>query len=104
MHNVHNVVYVLLKAGPIRLNDYLLSFSGLRSRNKVPKTPYNLFPARAPLPTSHSTASVEMDSLSEKNDEKSSHVSIDSQQVDTGARLDASLHTQLDPNESLRIR
>ena len=97
-------VYVSLKAGPIRLNDHLLSFSGLRSRNKVPKTPYNIFPARVPLPTSHSTVSVEMDSFSEKSDEKRSHVSVDSQQVDTGAQLDASLHTQLDPNESLRIR
>ena len=104
MHNVHNVVYVSMKAGSIRLNDHFLSFSGLRSRNKVPKTPYNLLLARAPLPTSHSTASIRMDSLSEKNDEKSSYVSVHSQQVDTGAQLDASLHTQLDPNESLIIR
>ncbi|KAH9991575.1 MFS general substrate transporter [Russula vinacea] len=45
-----------------------------------------------------------MDSFDKTSDEKHGHVSIDSQQVDTGAQLDASLHTQLDPGESLRIR
>ena len=45
-----------------------------------------------------------MGSFSETNDEKHIHVFIDSQQVDTGAPLDASLQTPLDPNESLRIR
>jgi hypothetical protein len=45
-----------------------------------------------------------MGSFSEASDEKRGHVSIDSKQLDTGAHLDASLHTQLDPGESLRIR
>ena len=45
-----------------------------------------------------------MGSSSETKDEKRIHVSIDSQQVDTGAQLDASLQTPLDPAESLRIR
>ena len=44
-----------------------------------------------------------MGSFGEKNDEKRVHVSIDSQQVDTGAHLDASLKTTLDPDEPLRI-
>jgi hypothetical protein len=42
--------------------------------------------------------------FSETSDEKRGHVSVDSKQLDTGAHLDASLHTQLDPAESLRIR
>ena len=45
-----------------------------------------------------------MGSFSETKDEKHIHVSIDSQQVDTGAQLDANLQTSLDPVESLRIR
>ncbi|KAF8480338.1 MFS general substrate transporter [Russula ochroleuca] len=45
-----------------------------------------------------------MGSFSETSDEKLGHVPIDSKQLDTGAQLDASLHTQLDPGESLRIR
>ena len=45
-----------------------------------------------------------MGSFSETSDEKRSHISVDSQQVDTGAQLDASLQTTLDPNEALRIR
>ncbi|KAI0284710.1 MFS general substrate transporter [Russula aff. rugulosa BPL654] len=45
-----------------------------------------------------------MGSFRETRDEKRIHVSIDSQQVDTGAQLDASLQTPLDPDESLRIR
>ena len=45
-----------------------------------------------------------MGSFSETNDEKRGHVSVDSQQVDTGAQLDASLQTTLDPKEALRIR
>jgi ACS family allantoate permease-like MFS transporter len=42
--------------------------------------------------------------FSETSDEKHGHVSVDSKQLDTGAHLDACLHTQLDPGESLRIR
>ena len=45
-----------------------------------------------------------MDSFSKTSDEKRGHISVDSQQVDTGAQLDASLQTTLDPNEALRIR
>jgi hypothetical protein len=45
-----------------------------------------------------------MGALNETSDEKRTHVSFDSEQVDTGAQLDASLRTLLDPNESLRIR
>ena len=45
-----------------------------------------------------------MGSFDEKNDEEPDKVFIDTQQVDTGAQLDASLHTPLDPDESLRIR
>ncbi|KAF8480329.1 MFS general substrate transporter [Russula ochroleuca] len=41
--------------------------------------------------------------FSDTSDEKR-HVSIDPQQLDTGAQLDASFHTQLDPGESLKIR
>ena len=44
-----------------------------------------------------------MGSFGEKGDEKRAHVSIDSRQVDTGAKLDAGLNTPLDPVESLRI-
>jgi hypothetical protein len=43
--------------------------------------------------------------FNETSDEKHGHVSIDSKQLDTGAQLDASLHTQLlDPSESSKIR
>ena len=45
-----------------------------------------------------------MGSFSETSDEKRSHLSVDSQQVDTGAQLEASLQTTLDPNEATRIR
>ncbi len=45
-----------------------------------------------------------MSFFSETGDEKRGHVSFDSQQVDTGAQLDASIHTPLDPGEFLRIR
>jgi hypothetical protein len=46
-----------------------------------------------------------MGSFSETSDEKKlGHVSVDSQQVDTGAQLDAALQESLDPAESLRIR
>ena len=47
-----------------------------------------------------------MGSFSQTSDEKRIHVSIDSQQVDVGAQLDASLQTPqaLDPDESLAIR
>jgi hypothetical protein len=45
-----------------------------------------------------------MGSFSEKGDEKRGPVSVDSQEVDTGAQLDASLHAPLDPAEALRIR
>jgi hypothetical protein len=104
VHILHNAAYVSLKAGPVLPNDLFLSFSGLWSRNKVSKISYIILTARAPLPTSHSTVLVEMGSFSETSDEKRSHVSVDSQQVDTGAQLDANLRTQLDPSESLRIR
>ena len=106
MYTVHNAVYFSLKTGP---NDHSLSVSGLLSRNKVLETPYNhnvhlLSPACASPPTSNSTILVKMGALNETSDEKRSHVSIDSEQVDTGAQLDASLRTLLDTNESLRIR
>jgi hypothetical protein len=74
--------------------------------DKLPRTPYNhgihllLFPA----PLSFLTIVFEMGSFSETSDKKPAHVSIDSEQLDTGAHLDASLHSQLDPGESLRIR
>jgi len=45
-----------------------------------------------------------MSFFSETGDEKRGHVSFDSQQVDTGAQLDASIGTPLDPGESLRVR
>ena len=38
------------------------------------------------------------------SDEKRGPVSVGSQDVDTGAQLDASLHAPLDPAEALRIR
>jgi hypothetical protein len=41
--------------------------------------------------------------LSDTSDEKN-RISIGSRDLDTGEQLDASLHTQLDPCESLRIR
>jgi hypothetical protein len=44
-----------------------------------------------------------MELFSDTSDEKH-QISIDSQHLDTGAQLDAALHTQLDPDESLRIR
>ncbi|KAH9958006.1 major facilitator superfamily domain-containing protein [Russula dissimulans] len=47
---------------------------------------------------------MEMGSFSEKSDQKRGHLSIDSQQVDTGAQLAASIQLPLDPRESLRIR
>ncbi|KAH9991581.1 MFS general substrate transporter [Russula vinacea] len=63
------------------------------------------FPPRRSLPpTSHSTIVIEMGPFNETSDEKRGHVSIDSKQLDTGAHLDASLQSQLDPGESLRIR
>jgi hypothetical protein len=43
--------------------------------------------------------------FNETSDEKRHGlVSVDPQHVDTGAHLDASLHTPLDPAESRRIR
>jgi hypothetical protein len=45
-----------------------------------------------------------MSFFSETGDEKRGHISFDSQQVDTGAQLDASIDTPPDPGESLRIR
>jgi hypothetical protein len=45
-----------------------------------------------------------MGSFNEESDEKHGPVSVDSQEVDTGAQLDASLHAPLDPAEALRIR
>lgn len=45
-----------------------------------------------------------MVSFDEKSIEKGGPVSVDSQFVDTGAQLDASLHAPLDPAEALRIR
>src|SRR5260221_14681913 len=44
-----------------------------------------------------------MGSFSATNDEKRDHISLDSQQVDTGAPLDASMHAPLDSGESLRL-
>lgn len=45
-----------------------------------------------------------MSFFSDAGDEKRGHVSFDSQEVDAGAQLDASIRTPLDPGESLRIR
>ncbi|KAH9039521.1 MFS general substrate transporter [Lactarius pseudohatsudake] len=45
-----------------------------------------------------------MGSFSEKSDEKLAHVSVDTDQVDTGAQLVAGVSLPLDPEESLRIR
>ncbi|KAN0129723.1 major facilitator superfamily [Lactarius tabidus] len=45
-----------------------------------------------------------MGSFSEKSDEKLARVSIDPDQVDTGAQLVAGVTSPLDPEESLRIR
>ena len=45
-----------------------------------------------------------MGSFSEKSDEKLAHVSIDTDQVDTGAQLVAGITLPLDPEEALRIR
>ena len=61
-------------------------------------------PGAASFPTHHSTIVVEMGSFSATNDEKRGHISLDSQQVDTGAQLDASIHAALDSGESLRLR
>jgi hypothetical protein len=102
VYDVQRGVYVSLKAG---LNCHPLSISGL-----PPHTiPYNhdirlLLPHAASFPTSHSTIVIEMSFFSETGDEKHGHVSFDSQEVDTGAQLDASIHTPLDPGEFLRIR
>ena len=88
-----------------------LSISGLRFPDRVShKTIYNhdidpLLPHVVPL--SHPRLTwpfVEMRSFGETKNERHVHVSIDSQQVDTGAQLDASLRTPLDPEEFLRIR
>jgi hypothetical protein len=59
-------------------------------------------PSAALPPTPHTIVFVGMGSFNEKSDEK--RVSVDSQEVDTGAQLDASLHAPLDPAEALRIR
>ena len=45
-----------------------------------------------------------MGSFSEKSDEKLTRVSIDTDQVDTGAPLVAGVTLPLDPEESVRIR
>jgi hypothetical protein len=45
-----------------------------------------------------------MGSFDEKSDEKHDQIFVDTQQIDTGAQLDASLDAPLDSNESLRIR
>ena len=45
-----------------------------------------------------------MGPLSEKSDEERAHLSIDSYQVDTGARLAYDVHSPLDQTESLGIR
>lgn len=44
-----------------------------------------------------------MDSF-EKREDELGPVSVDSKEVDTGAQLDASLQSSLDPAEALRIR
>ena len=105
MHDVHNTVYILSKAGP---NDRSPSTVSLLSRDKVPTTTYNQDPLQpphtAPSPTSHWTIFVKMGSFNEKSDEKHDQIFLDIRQADTGAQLDASLHAQLDPNEALQIR
>ena len=45
-----------------------------------------------------------MGSFSEKTDGKFTHVSIDTDQLDTGAQLSAGVSLPLDPEESSRIR
>jgi hypothetical protein len=45
-----------------------------------------------------------MGSFPEKSDEELARVSIDTDQVDTGAQLVAGVTLPLDPGESLRIR
>ena len=54
-----------------------------------------------PLPVIHFMV---MGSLSEKSDEKRSHLAVDSYQVDTGAQLVSGVDSALDQAESLRIR
>ena len=91
--NFNNAVYILLK-------------NGLRFHDDVP-TPHIIPTLHLCLCLSRTFRSlnfVGMGSFRETRDEKRIHVSIDSQQVDTGAQLDASLQTPLDPDESLRIR
>ena len=61
-------------------------------------------PTSPPCTALSLTVFAEMGSFDEKNDEEPDKVFIDTQHVDTGAQLDASLHAPLDPNESLRIR
>lgn len=108
-YDVQRGVYISLKAGP---NHHSLSISGLSgsSRDTVHIIPYNHDistsspPRAASFPTSHSTIVIEMSFFSETGDEKRGHVSFDSQLVDTGAQLDASIDTPLDPGDSLRIR
>ena len=71
---------------------------GLLSRDQFPKRPHpsTSYPRAALSPSPHSTIFVEMGSIDKKSDEKHGHLSIGSQQVDSGAQLDASPHTQLD--------
>lgn len=91
--NFNDAVYILLK-------------NGLRFHNVVLK-PYIIPTLHLRLCLSRTFRFlnfVHMGFFSETRDEKRIHVSIDSQQVDTGAQLDASLQTPLDPDESLRIR
>ena len=74
--------------------------------DKPHRTPYNhgIHLLLSPAPPSFLSIVFEMGSFSETSDKKPVHVSIDSEQLDTGAHLDASLRSQLDPGEFLRIR
>jgi len=86
------------------------SASGLRPRDKAPKTPLNpVAPTYiSTRPLSHPPLPLglfhEMGSFSDKSDEKRGHLSVDSYQVDTGAQLVSGVDSALDQAESLRIR
>ncbi len=55
-------------------------------------------------PSSTSVSCAVMGSFREKSDEKHDRVSIDTDQVDTGAQLVAGVSSSLGQEESLRIR
>jgi hypothetical protein len=86
-----------------------ISESGLRPHGSAPRhlklKDSNLYPRRCSLSFHFPLSSfVEMDSFSEKGDEKHEHLFIDFHQVDTGAQLVSVAHSPLDLTESLRIR